>query len=171
MGLFKLFKKKDNRNNYEFSEEDRKTSLELRKLNAERKKILSEIEIQKAKLELEKQKYELDELRAELSEDEEEETESSTPETLLTTALLNIFLKGQMQNQNPSVSVNKTPSENSSVLTQEDVFNIVKTIPDKYLKRARKMSDEELLSFGKLNYPNLSEEQMKQIINYIKTNN
>jgi hypothetical protein len=158
MGLFDIFKRKDKRNNHSFSDDDRKYSADLRKLNAERKKILQEIELEKAK-------FELDQLRDELYNDDEEEqaTISQSPEQMIMQMFIMNMMKNQQQAQTPVQTINKD-------LTDDEIKNLVSLVPDKHLKKHKNYNDEQINAFVKSQMPNLNDNNIKQIINHIRTN-
>lgn len=166
MGFLSIFKRKDKRNNHSFDETDRHLSLEMRRLNAEKKRVLQEIEIANAQYELERTRMRLEEM---YEDDEEETTQTdlSSPDALLTTLLSQILLKGQQNNQNSSV--NTSPLQNPSVveLSQEQIKNIVDSIPKSTLKQIKKMNEEQRISLAKNYMPNLNDQQIKQISEYI----
>ena len=164
--LTKIFGTKEQKlERYQFNDNDRQTSADLRLLRAKRKSVLEQIEIEKANLELQKAKIELEDLKAELMEDEDDEESGSTADAMITTLLTSVLAA----NKQPTAPIVEQPQQ--TVLTDDDIKNIVHSIPEKYLKMARKMPEEQLRSIGKMQMPNLSDLDLNRAIAYIKSLN
>lgn len=163
--LTKIFGTKEQKlERYQFNDNDRQTSADLRLLRAKRKSVLEQIEIERANLELQKAKIELEDLKAELLEDDDDEESGSTADAMITTLLTSVLAA----NKQPTAPVVE-PQQTS--LSDEDIKNIVHSIPEKYLKMARKMPEEQLRSIGKMQMPNLSDLDLNRAIAYIKSLN
>ena len=170
MAIWDIFKKKDNRNNFTFGEEERELSLSRRRLKSELEKQRFELE----KLRLEQQKLEIenqvDELKGKLGyfdEDEDEEKEDGSPlDKMITAFIASIIAK----NQKPTaITPNVDNSQPAAVdFSEEELTNMWKETPKQYRKMAKNLSDEQIKGFIKSKYSNISDKSLDIAIRIIR---
>jgi len=186
MGLFNIFKKKDNRNNYTFGDTDRELSAEIRKQKAEYNKARQELDLKLLTLENKKKQIELEADIAEASQrlkeisgyddEEEEEPETNNDFTSIISAIPMLMQTFNNQNQTPNsntVSVVTTPpqpikQELGVSLSDEELQNMYKQIPKTAKAIAKTMSDETLKNYLKGQIPNLDEDTINRAIALVR---
>jgi len=168
MAFLGIFKRKDARINHDLDDSDREKATdtirykaELRRLDYEHQKALREIELRKAQ-------YELEKLRLELDGDDEEEEQN--PMDTIALALLAKFA-GNGQSPSPVVSAMTTTTSGNSAeveLSDEQIADILKKIPSKYLKIAKTMSDDNIRAIAKSHLGNLSLSSLDRVVMQLK---
>ena len=68
----------------------------------------------------------------------------------------------------PTVTIENTPQTNGRDLSHKEITEFILKIPPPYLPQLAKSSQEEILVFGKRDYPEVSEESIIAIHNLIK---
>jgi len=166
MSIFNIFKRKEAKS-YSFGDEDRQFSLEKRRANAELTKIRNEIALEKEKYQLEKAKLELKELRSQMSDfDDSDDSQSPNVENLLLTAVLGFMNKQQQPMQQQPVTT--SASVESIKLSDEDILNILHSLPKKYISIGKKLSDNNLLNIIYKQMPNISETDAKRVLTHFR---
>lgn len=170
MGIFDIFRGKkdsvDNEQRHELSEADRELSLRQRQINAELKRTQREIEITEAKLRLQSLKDDLASMQGETDEEEPDSFESAISPYIpeLMPAVVN-FLNGKTNNQNVS---QPSPQSNKIILSQEQINDYFKE-NKKYIKIAKRMSDEQIKTFLTNRVPDLSDQTVGEIITRVRS--
>jgi hypothetical protein len=162
------------KNMYEFTDEDRETSADVRRAKAELKRMQYEKEKMIQQIELERTRAELRELQEELYDyDEETEVPVNTPETMLMQMLMNAFSTNNL-NKDTTTTSTYTASDtdlnnnNKISMTDEQLMEMAKQIPKKYLVEARKMNDDMLINLLKSKLPNCDDDTINRAFNLIK---
>jgi hypothetical protein len=179
MGIFNFWKKSSS--GHEIDSTDRDNSLAVRRQNAEIKQLENRLKMEEMRLESEARKLELQARIAEAqsSLDElqgEDEEVSDTPDfnTILMTLALK-FLQGKSDTSTfsapvgfPQTSPTATASDVSPSLSDEQIDNMYKTLPDNVKKIAKTMSDEQIKNYLSKNGQNFDEETINKIIKKVK---
>ena len=157
MSIKKAFKELFNikSKGYTFNDEDREISKRKRKLAAELK--TAEQSIKLKELDIAMRELELREAEIlEQFDDEEDPIEKVVMQQLAD--LLPTLFKKKMP-----VSIDPIKE-----LTEEELNNIISTVPKKYLKLAKKMDSIVIITMIKSKFPEMQEIHINQIINKIK---
>jgi len=172
MGMFNFLRKKEQKTTdiYKFTDEDRQNSAELRKLKKEQTmaELNEQHEIRMKELELRKleQEAKIEELRFELYGDEEEEEEDNVIESSFMKIIEGMsgnFLNGQNKIPTASPPVQQAEISQEIVLSQEQIESIYQQYKP-YMKKVKKMSDEEIKGYLKTNYPQISEKSVNDLL-------
>jgi hypothetical protein len=177
--MFGFKKKKSNRYEHDFTDEDRNLSLERRRVNAELRNKKNELEllrlqqktqIEEMKLERERLKLERDlqDLKDEVYgyEDYEEQTPDSLMMTLLSTALL----KGQHPpSDDKNLSSPEQPS-NDVVLSREQIKAFYDGLSKTQKKLIKGLPDNEIQEAIKQKIPRISKESLNLCLEVVKQN-
>ena len=163
-----------------FSEEDREKATAIRQMNAKLKAV------EKEKALLEKQN-ELDELKEELeyekqkrrerfidvldSDDEEETDLNKMLLSLLAPHIPKLLNSSIVSPLNPSETNNPVISNNTTMqnLDDEELLNLKKDIPKKYLKLAKSMSESNIQMFLKNQFPLWNDDTLSRAVAMLKT--
>lgn len=148
MGILDVFKKKDNRVNYDFGDDDRTQSLAIRQYKREVVALQREIELMRLK-------RHLAELKESISVDKSEDSDDS----MNIDSIFDRILKLAEMNKNQNVLKEMTDSE---------IEKLIKDTPKEYLKKAKKMSNEEIKVILKQQLPGYSENSYDKAIEKIK---
>lgn len=147
---------------FDFTDKERQEALEIRQLNAREKRALLEMEwqIRKNELELKKleQETEIQTLREELGYDDDKNSTES-----MFSGLLSQVFSGQTKSATLTSPVLPDEKPLFLDLTEEQIEEAYQE-NKKYMKYARKMTDEQLTAFVKSRIPNISDKSMKDII-------
>jgi len=148
---------------FDFTDKERQEALEIRQLNAKEKKELLTMEWQLKKNELElrrlEQETQIQELREELGYNDD----GNSPDNMFNGLLSQVF----------SGQAGRTLTKNNPPLTEEKPLFLDLTEEQieeayqenkKYMKYAKKMTDEQLTAFVKARIPNISDKSMSAII-------
>jgi len=173
MGLFDWFKRKDNRANHSFTDEDREHSREIRKQKLEILQAEKELKL----LEIQREKELIQQDIQDLIGDDEEE--QSPFEKMLIPILQPMLMK---MNNPQSQQVQESPhyqNNNSFVSSPELVGNTLSNdelqilwnkLPENYKKYVKRMNDEELRVFIISQVPAINRETIQRAINLIHSN-
>jgi hypothetical protein len=165
MWPFNRKEERDPRHNHDFSEQDREFSINVRKLKMEEKK-----------LEYERRKLEHDVAMAELQEKLEDIRSAYEPETeegsdgadaMMMGLLSSILMKGNAPVAVSASSTTPTPNTKER-LTDEQLREILDTVPKGYRKLAKGMSDETLTGLIRSKLPNLDDDSINRGIQLIR---
>jgi len=168
MSLFGWFRK---RKGFPFSDEDRAFSLQTRKENADIERRKRQLDLEERKLEHEKRKAELEadilEARNRISElngtDEEEGSDGSDTDAMLM-LLLTKVLGGNAPLSASASSAPNPPVATKISMTDEQIEEILASMPKRYVKLSRDLSDETLraMILGKM--PNVDDDTIQRAI-------
>lgn len=153
MALFGWFKKKDNRNNYAFDDDDRKASKEIREKRKEIELLKLEREFEMHKLRMEREKLQLqrdiEDIQAEFEDDEPIAENESTE-----TALLKIFgpmIAQKIMNSNsvvadsPPLNVSPSPPQQpQNTFSDDELRQIWEQTPKMARKMAKNYDDDTI---------------------------
>lgn len=172
MGLFNIFKSKDNRNNHTFTDEDRERAKEILNLKHQLKldEIRLESELRKNELTLarEETKQQISELTGELLDDDTETND------LFTKFILPLFIPKQTLNSSPTnfiegTSLVQSPNTLDKIsLTDTQIDEVLSKIPKNILNIGKNMETETLIKLIKAQAPNLDDETISKGINKIR---
>jgi hypothetical protein len=175
MGLFDIFKRKDNRYNHVLTEEDRQKALDTRAANKDLKEReqelkLAELEL-RSKLRQEELKLRLEDVKQQLCDFTEEEDEEESPnnaDSMLMTLLTSILNKQQPQTVQPTPNgeVNST-SEVS--LSDEQLTELISNVPKKFLKIGKKMEEGTLKTLISQQLPNVTPDTLERAAKMVKS--
>lgn len=177
MSFFDLFKRKPGNINHDLDDNDRELAQEVRRAKTEISKQRKELELEIMRLKYERERLQLQAQIEDIKEnlgyyDDEPET-LANPDNIITSLLTNI-IQSQKIAPSQSFSAGESPPTkdiippSNSDLSDADIINILNKVPNKYLKIARKMNDNELSLFIKNYLPNIDDEKTKRIISFIR---
>ena len=152
------------KNRYEFTQEDsltgvsiRKANQEIKQLRLERAKIMQEMEVEKLKAEM------LD-LKAQLYGEEETVEDADTPEKALTNMFLMAMLKGKGQGNGVSTTDIDISNSNKRKYSNEELVMLHKQVPKKELKKAKKLTTEQLSPLIRQQLPDADDDSINRAI-------
>ena len=172
MGLFDVFKQKDNRANHDFDSDDRNLSLKLRQQKADMKQkqleletanmeLKAELERTKLEIDLEKTKLQLDELRGVDEQDISEDTSIDKMFMLLITQML-------AKNNTPvslSASEVVTPPQ---TITETEIQVFWDKIPKPQQKQLKKLNEAELTKVVQQYLPQLNDKDKDKVKEFVR---
>jgi hypothetical protein len=161
MGLINISFGRKKAPGFDFTDKERQEALEIRQLNAKEKKelLVMEWKLKKNELELRRleQETQIQELREELGYNED----GNSPDNMFTGLLSQVF-NGQVKQ--PLTNLTSQKEETPLLdLTEEQIEEAYRE-NKKYVKYAKKMSDEQIKAFVRTRIPNLSDKSMDAII-------
>jgi len=144
MSIFDIFRRKDNRNNHSFSDEERENSVEIRTGKAELRRIKNQIEIERQKLQLEEARAELEETRSELyGDDDPAEEQPESWDQMAMKALMPMLLSKFAGNAVPASASTIVTDNAITDLTDEQLIEIMEKLAGKAkIKMLKKLSVE-----------------------------
>lgn len=148
----------ENRNNHQFSEEERELSLERRRLNAELKRL-------EQKKRIEETKFELEQLKNELYGEEDTEIDNDNG---LETQLLSLLAPLLMKKQTEQPTEQQQPVNMKIDLTTEQIKEVLNSIPKAVLKKIKKLDDETIKKLALSQNPYLSEKTLNEAVILVK---
>jgi len=160
-GLDKLFKRSTQpRGAHVFNDEDRELAKAKQLQKAIQRQELEALEDRLQSLKQQRQRRILEEqiedMEDELHDEEEEDDEDvDSPEDLLLGMLGNIFGQGTPMSRPPNTQPHQNDVLNRKHLSDDELRNLKEKIPAIYLKKAKKMSDEEIREFVSAHYPDI----------------
>lgn len=151
------------------------------KLEFERRRREIELETREKRAELERLKLDFEiKAQKQMIEDEFSDFEEDDSEGDETNALLTQFVGGIMAKHTPQTakSLENSPSPPTSsnyfaapekpAITDDDIRDMIDTIPPKYLKLAKKMDDATIKIFIRGKYPTLDDATIERAINIFR---
>lgn len=147
------------RSGYVFDEEDQIAATEAKRLKAERNRLMQEMALERQKFELDKLRHEQAQLYAEMAGDDDEEDDDDdggpSPESMLMTLLMSKI-------QPTPATPQGVPVQQVSRVhyTDEEINQILESIPKPVLKLAKKMDDATLHKHILARAPNVDEDSV-----------
>jgi hypothetical protein len=135
-----------------WTDDDRRLSEEVRQLNAKKRRIQKEIEIARQKKELLEIKAELEELNEEREyrgSDIDNEEDTSIEDKLMLALLSRLFPGGGQTTSSEFLHTPTSPGSEDAVssgISDDSIRQAIKGIPKRYLKEAKKLPDDVLIS-------------------------
>lgn len=140
--MFNWLKRRDNRANHEFTDEDRQLSAERRRLKLERDtlenekaKLLMELEKTKVELQIEELQARIDDIRGEPEPEPQQQQSGLNPEMMMMSILLPSLMKGQslppVQNTN---QVQQSTSQRPD-MSDDEIRGLLSSVPKQYIDK------------------------------------
>lgn len=140
-------------NGSRFSDSDRERSKDIRRMSQEEKKIDHQIMMAEREEQLNDLRERLDDYNN--ARDEDEQPEGLNADTLMMSLLTKILTPQLGSGQVSSQTLPSSQPLSSISFTDEQLREFKGTIPKAFLKKAKKMSDDELIQYGRIYKPDL----------------